>query len=112
MRNRVFGSYRARGKKKRRNIRKLMPSDPSTAAITNRRRRAMVRVSSGSSSFEKMFFIAAARDGLGLGGGEAVPAGSTLGFAIFPQSAAQTHGLSEAGKRAGFLNSKPKRKNE
>ena len=41
MRNLVFGSYSARGKKKRRNISRLMLSEPSTAAITKRRRRAI-----------------------------------------------------------------------
>src|SRR5262249_51620497 len=87
MRNRVLGSYRAGGKKKRRNIRRLTPSVPSTAAITNRRRRAMVLASSGSSCAEKSDANADARDGLGFCGGVVAPPGSTFELAIFPQSA-------------------------
>src|SRR5215472_15742680 len=69
MRNLVFGSYRARGKKKRRNIRKLTPSVPSTAAITKRRRRAIVvpSVLSGADDLEKIALRAAASDGLEFG---------------------------------------------
>src|SRR5947209_156018 len=49
MRNLVLGSYSARGKKNRRNIRRFTLSEPSTAAITNLRRRAITLPSSGSS---------------------------------------------------------------
>src|SRR5438874_13448390 len=75
IRNWVFGSYKARGKKNRRNIKRLTLSDPSTAAITNRRRRAMVRLSSSIAPLEKIDWIAPNRDGLDLSCGAAVPAG-------------------------------------
>ena len=80
--NRVLGSYNARGKKNRRNIRRLTLSVPSTAAITKRRRRAIDRLSSGSSLLEKMLLKASARDGLDFGFGAAVPAGSVVVFAM------------------------------
>src|ERR1051325_11633044 len=82
MRNWVFGSYNARGKKNRRNIKRLTPNDPSTAAITKRRRRAITRVSSSGVLFEKIDRIAPIRDGLDFGCAAAVPAGSVVGFAI------------------------------
>src|SRR5664279_3611054 len=74
--NWLFGSYSARGKKKRRNISRLTVNVPSTAAITNLRRRAMTLLSSASSLLEKMSLSARAIDGLDFGLGAAVPAGS------------------------------------
>ena len=82
MRNLVFGSYSARGKKKRRNISRFTLSVPSTAAITNLRRRAITLPSSESSLLEKILRNACARDGFDLGGGVADPAGSNVEFAI------------------------------
>ena len=82
MRNLIFGSYSARGKKKRRNIRRFTLSVPSTAAITNFRRRAMTLPSSVSSLLENMDRSASTRDGFVFGVGGAEPAGSNVEFAI------------------------------
>src|SRR5579872_5763310 len=81
--NLVFGSYSARGKKKRRNIRRLTERVPSTAAITKRRRRATTLTSSASSCLEKMVRIAWNKDGFGAAPFGAVPGGSTVVLAIF-----------------------------
>src|SRR5689334_8243117 len=63
-------------------MRRLTPRVPSTAAITKRRRRAIVLPSSGSSDLEKIVFTAFTRDGPDFGLGSAVPAGSNAEFAI------------------------------
>src|ERR1019366_585508 len=69
-------------KKKRRNIRRLTPNVPRTAAITKRRRRATVLDSSGSSVFEKIDRSACTSEGLGAGCWPVAPGGSNVEFAI------------------------------
>src|SRR5205823_4262978 len=81
----VFGSYSARGRKKRRNITKFTPRNPSTDAITKRRRRAISLDSSVSSGPVRILAIASPRPGLrGFCGGAAAPAGfSAVGFDMY-----------------------------
>src|SRR4051812_8708062 len=82
MRNLAFGSYNAPGKKNRRNMSRLTLGDPSTAAITNLRRRAITFPGSASSDLVKMFRKACARDGLAASFGGADPGVSDVEFAI------------------------------
>src|SRR6266511_3984744 len=77
MRKVVLGSYNARGKKKRKNIRKFTPSVPRTAAITNRRRR-VVAFCASSSDLEKMLRSASRNVGFPLREGASVPAGDSI----------------------------------
>src|ERR1039457_7234772 len=83
MRNRVLGSESARGKKKRKNIRKFTPRTPSTEALTKRRRRMTTLCGSESAGSLRMLKSARESEGFDCGGGVVFPAGdSGVGFAI------------------------------
>ena len=102
MRNLVFGSYSARGKKKRRNIRRLTPSVPSTAAMTKRRLRAPTLSSSVSSGRVKIVLIAWNNPGLGCSGGAAGGSAVVLAISfVVDRIARSVQSFSEFGRQCG-----------
>src|SRR5438034_11095324 len=69
----VFGSYKTRGKKKRKNIRKSVPRNPRMQAIIMRLRRGTTPKGTLPSPVKSLFSLAGREDrNLGLSGGPVV----------------------------------------